>query len=184
MRTVWGARQQVPVALDFGSGDGWFTQQLMHAGIAEKVVAVDVKLWPSLITPPVLFDGRSLPFADRAFELVFAVDVLHHCPEPEQAIEEVLRCCKRYFLLKDHSYRTVLEWTILSLLDEVGNRRFRVPSPHRYQRDWSWDAVIHRLGFKREALLNPASCHVGPLGYCTNRLQFVALWRRIEETTG
>jgi SAM-dependent methyltransferase len=170
----------VRVALDFGSGDGWFTREIALAGIAEKVVPVDVKVWPGLVAPPVLFDGRSLPFQNEAFDLVFAVDVIHHCVDPRLALDELLRCSNRYFLIKDHSYQTFIGWCILSLLDELGNRRFRVPSPHHYQKDWSWDAHIASRGFTREALLSPTPCHVGPLGYCTNHLQFIALWRRVE----
>jgi SAM-dependent methyltransferase len=151
--------------------------------MAEKVVPVDVKVWPGLVARPVLFDGQSLPFQNQAFDLVLAVDVIHHCEDPRLALDELLRCSNQYFLIKDHSYQTVAGWCTLSLLDELGNRRFRVPSPHHYQRGWSWDAHIASRGFTRELLLSPAPCHAGPLGYYTNHLQFIALWRRVEIAT-
>jgi len=167
-------------ALDFGSGDGWFAHQLTKAGLVGTAVGVEVLERRTIVRAPVLFDGARLPFADRAFDLTYAVDVLHHCPVPTDALDEVLRCTARYFLIKDHSYRNVLEWSALCGLDELGNRRFGVPCLHRYQRRWEWSHHLEARGFSLDRLIHPAECHTGVLGQLTNRLQFVALWRRIE----
>ena len=180
MRRLWGSRPPAAFALDFGAGDGWFTGEMTRAGVARKIVPVDVKLWPELVVRPVIFDGRALPFASHAFDLVFAVDVIHHCPEPDRAIDELLRCSSRYFLIKDHSYRNIVDWCALCVLDEIGNRRFGVPSPHKYQEGWSWNTHMESRGFTREGFLSPAPCHAGLLGRCTNHLQFIALWRRTD----
>jgi SAM-dependent methyltransferase len=166
------------IALDYGSGDGWFSREIARSGLVRKVVSVDVLAWPGLINKPVLFDGSRLPFADETFDITYAIDVLHHCPDPRRAIEEVLRCTRQYFLVKDHTYRHVVDWLGLALMDELGNRRFGVPSPHRYQRQWNWNAHFETNGFSLEFLIYPASCHSGVLGSLTNHLQFVALWKR------
>ncbi len=165
-------------ALDYGSGDGWFASEILRLKLAETVVGADIKLWPGLVRRPVIFDGSRLPFSDGAFDLTYAVDVLHHCPDPLAALDEVLRCTGRYFLIKDHSYRNVVGWSTLCVLDEIGNRRFRVPSVYRYQEGWTWDRHLTSRGFSLERRIHPAKCHVGPLGYLTNHLQFLALWRR------
>jgi len=173
--------RQVPPAkraLDFGAGDGWFASELMRLGLARTIVGADVLIWPGTVKRPVIFDGERLPFADRAFDLTYAIDVIHHCPDPERALDEVLRCTDRHFLIKDHSYRNVLDWSSLCILDELGNRRFGVPSPYRYQQRWTWDAHLTSRGFSLVQLIHPARCHSGPLGHLTNHLQFVALWRR------
>lgn len=166
-------------ALDFGAGDGWFAGELARLGVARMVVSADVMIWPGLMNKPVMFDGQRLPFADRAFSLTYAVDVLHHCPDPERALTEVLRCTDRYFLIKDHSYRNGLEWSALCVLDELGNRRFGVPSPHHYQKRWAWDDHLKAQGFTLHSRVHPAPCHSGVLGRLTNGLQYVALWRRL-----
>ena len=165
-------------ALDFGAGDGWFAGEIARLGIARMIVSADVMVWPGLLNKPVMFDGQRLPFADRTFGLTYAVDVLHHCPDPERALAEVLRCTDAYFLIKDHSYRNTLEWSALCVLDELGNRRFGVPSPHCYQKRWTWDDHLTSQGFTLQTLVHPAPCHTGVLGYLTNSLQYVALWRR------
>jgi len=165
-------------ALDFGSGDGWFARELTKSGLVRTVVGVEVLDWQNVVKAPVLFDGARLPFFDRAFDLTYAVDVIHHCREPPETLDEVLRCTARYFLLKDHSYRNFLEWSLLCGLDELGNRRFGVPCLHQYQRRWEWSDRLEARGFTLVRLIHPAACHPGVFGHLTNHLQFVALWRR------
>lgn len=166
------------LALDFGAGDGWFAMQFVNSGLARRVVAVDVLQRSHALVVPILFDGMRLPFADATFDLTFAIDVLHHCSSPERAIAEALRCTKTWFLCKDHTYNNGIEWATLCVLDELGNRRFGVPSPHRYQARWAWDRHFERHGFVRESLIHPVPCHRSILGRYTNHLQFVSLWRR------
>lgn len=168
-------------ALDFGSGDGWFTAQARNSGVAREVVPVDVQRRRSVLVEPVLFDGVRLPFDDRAFDLAFAVDVLHHCPDPEASLGDLLRCTGRYLLLKDHTYATQSGRFALMLLDELGNRRFGVPSRYRYQQRWEWLPVIEGAGFRRLALIHPARCETRPpISWFSAPLQFVGLWERTE----
>jgi SAM-dependent methyltransferase len=166
-------------ALDFGAGDGWFARELARTAHVRRVIPADVRVWPDAITPSLQFDGVRLPFRDRAFDLVFAIDVIHHCSDPAAALGEALRCTGRYFLIKDHTYRNGVEWWALTVMDEIGNRRFGVPSRYLYQHRWSWNRLIERHGFELQAMIHPLRCHSGPLGALTNRLQFLALWRRV-----
>jgi hypothetical protein len=165
-------------ALDFGAGDGWFARQIESRGLARNVTSIDVRQWPGSVTRPIIFDGQRLPFCDRTFDLTYAIDVLHHCPQPEHMLDEVLRCTSLYLLMKDHTYKDLLGWGTLCILDEVGNRRFGVPSVYRYQRNWNWSSRIASHGFELQQLIYPATCHRGVLGFMTNHLQFVSLWRR------
>jgi SAM-dependent methyltransferase len=168
----------VTIALDFGAGDGWFANQLVRLGLAKRVIPADVLRQRHLVEPPVLFDGQRLPFGDRRFDLTYSVDVLHHCTEPEAAIGELLRCTNRYCLVKDHTYQRAMGKMTLSMLDELGNRRFGVLCPRNYQKGWSWNRYFEAEGFSREALVHPAPCHSSVLGLATNHLQFLSLWRR------
>jgi SAM-dependent methyltransferase len=167
-------------ALDFGAGDGWFARELARTGHIGRVVPIDVRAWPGAITPSLQFDGVRVPFRDRSFDLVYAIDVMHHCSDPVAALDEVLRCTGRFFLIKDHTYRNAVEWSALSAMDEIGNRRFGVPSRYRYQHRWSWNPLIERRGFELDTMIHPLRCHSGLLGALTNQLQFLALWRRVE----
>jgi len=155
--------------------------RLAHAKFTDPIVKrlapVDVVERKESLVVPQLYDGRRLPFEDRAFDLAYAVDVLHHCPDPLHAIDDMARCAKRYLLIKDHTYHTAAgRWT-LAVLDELGNRRFGIPSPYLYQQDWRWVEHLESRGWRRVAFEHPLACHTGPLAV-TNRLQWIALWER------
>ena len=165
-------------ALDFGCGDGWYTAALAREGLCREALGVDVKRRERTHVEPLLYDGITLPFSSRSFELVFSADALHHCPDPRSSLHEMARCAARWVLLKDHVYGSPAGYAALAVLDELGNRRFGIPSPHRYQRAWEWDGWLRAEGFRCRRVVHPAPCHVGPLGLATNGLQFVSLWER------
>ncbi len=174
------SRQDVyPSALDFGSGDGWFARELLASGRISAVVPVDVQRRKVELITPVLYDGQHLPFEDRAFDLVYAIDVLHHCPDPIAALREMARVTRGDLLLKDHTYHNAAQRVLLAVMDELGNRRFGVPSIYRYQERWSWLPTLEAAGFERVALLHPLPCDPRiPWRWLTPGLQFLGLWRR------
>ena len=163
--------------LDFGCGDGYFSAAIGGLPQVEQLVPVDVVARPNSFVQAQLYDGARLPFDDRSFDLSFAVDVLHHCPDPIRAIDDMARCSSRYLLIKDHTYHTAAGKWVLAILDELGNRRFGIPSPYLYQRDWQWVEHIEARGWKRVELTYPVACHTGPLAL-TNSLQWMGLWER------
>ncbi len=172
-------KSPVANALDFGSGDGWFAQSLRQSGLIGEITPVDVQPRPNALVETQLYDGKSLPFADRSFDLVYSVDVLHHCPDPVASLRNALRCSNRLLLLKDHTWRTKWGKYSLAVLDELGNRKFGIPCVYQYQRRFDWFPVIEESGFRLVRLIHPAVCHTGVLGRLTNSLQFVALWERV-----
>lgn len=164
-------------ALDFGAGDGYFASNISRILGTKSITAVDVTERKHSLIKPTLYDGKRLPFPDKSFDLVYAIDVVHHCLNPLEALNEMMRCSRRYLILKDHNYATPFgRWT-LALLDELGNRRFGIPSPYLYQKNWEWLSWIEENGFNRVKLIHPVACQTGPLGL-TNRLQFICLWER------
>ena len=165
-------------ALDFGAGDGYVATRLEREGVAREIVCIDVTRRERTFRDVTLYDGVRLPFEDRSFDLAYAIDVLHHCPDPTAGLRELCRVSRRHVLLKDHTYVTPLGWATLCALDELGNRRFGIPSVYRYQRRWAWDAVLEAEGFTLADRVHPATCEDRPWGRFTNALQFTALWTR------
>jgi SAM-dependent methyltransferase len=43
--------------------------------------------------------GGELPFAEREFDLVSAIEVLEHVPDPERTLAEMCRCAERHLLV-------------------------------------------------------------------------------------
>lgn len=85
-------------------------------------------------------DFRQLPFADRSIDLVYCWEVLHHLPEPADAVREMARVARRYvmiaepnrnnpamcaFALYDREHRWVLRYTaayLRTLVEAAGLR--------------------------------------------------------------
>lgn len=168
--------------LDFGCGDGWFASQISSSFPDAKLTAIDVKRRPSVLVDPVIYSpGESLPFPDKNFDFVYAIDVLHHCAPPLRYLEELARVARRFILIKDHTQNNALGYLALAILDELGNRRFGIPSPQHYQRGWQWTELLAERGWKIRTLIHPCKCHTGLLGAMTNHLQYLALFERIED---
>ncbi|HXR28692.1 MAG TPA: class I SAM-dependent methyltransferase [Solirubrobacteraceae bacterium] len=89
-------------SLEIGSGTGYFTLNLMRAGLIGRATCSDIspgmlqklqanaqRLGLAVQTRPA--DAERLPFADESFELVFGHAVLHHIPDLPRAFAEFER---------------------------------------------------------------------------------------------
>jgi SAM-dependent methyltransferase len=88
--------------LEIGAGTGYFTLNLLRAGVIEEAVATDVspgmlrtlersarELGESVETAAC--EATELPFGDDSFDLVFGHAVLHHLPDLDAAFREFRR---------------------------------------------------------------------------------------------
>jgi SAM-dependent methyltransferase len=91
-----------PRALEIGSGTGYFTLNMLRAGLIEEATCSDIspgmlstlkanakRLGLKVKTKPA--DAEQLPFEDASFDLVFGHAVLHHIPDLERAFAEFAR---------------------------------------------------------------------------------------------
>lgn len=181
INTVLDLAPDAKTALDFGSGDGWYSRNLTESGRFDDLKAIDVKLRDHVYFTPMLYGtDEKLPFSEAEFDLVYAVDVLHHCPSPLASLAEIARVCGKYIVIKDHTYSSWVGRFTLSVLDELGNRRFGIPSPHHYQRDREWNDALKKSGWTETFRISPALCHTGILGTLTNSLQFISLYTKTD----
>ena len=168
-------------ALDLGAGDGWYAAEMKARNLVRSVRALEVQLRPGARVDVELYDGERIPMGDRSVEIAYAFDVLHHCQNPMAVLSEMMRCTDGYLLLKDHTSRNRFDRWVLAALDEIGNRRFGVPSIHKYQRGWEWVERIEAEGFERCVLVTPVELAGFPLRVVADKLQFIGLWRRTTE---
>ncbi len=180
VREAIGALGPVATAVDVGAGEGWYARRLMDEGLIVRCTPVEVQRRTQTLVEPVLYDGVRLPFDDRSVELVYAIDVVHHAGDPLALLADMARVSARWLVLKDHTYASGLGRATLAVMDELGNRRFGIPSPGRYQHAWDWLPALEHAGFRPRTMLHPAACHTGLLGTLTNRLQFVAAFERTD----
>jgi ubiquinone/menaquinone biosynthesis C-methylase UbiE len=103
MRKALGARQG-PFArsLEIGAGTGYFTLNLLLAGVIDEAVATDISQGmldelersAARLGVPVTTarcDAGALPFEDDSFDLVFGHAILHHIPDLDAAFAEFRR---------------------------------------------------------------------------------------------
>lgn len=73
------------VKLELGSGGGFFKE------ICEDVITSDVT---DVNGVDMVIDAQSLPFEDESIDIIYAVHVLHHIPDVNKFLSEVVRVCK------------------------------------------------------------------------------------------
>lgn len=132
--------------LDVGSSNGRLISRLT-AGLADvRVVGVDVQVQPGSIIPIEWYNGTTLPFADSSFDSVVLIDVLHHADDPAALLAEAARVAKHHVLIKDHYFRTQLDWHILKWADYGGNAPHGIRLPCNYLDLPGWRGTISAAG--------------------------------------
>jgi ubiquinone/menaquinone biosynthesis C-methylase UbiE len=89
-------------ALEVGAGTGYFSLNLLQAGVIEQATATDIS--PGMLAAldenasrlglevrTAAAEAETLPFPDESFDLVFGHAVLHHVPDLEGAFSEFAR---------------------------------------------------------------------------------------------
>jgi ubiquinone/menaquinone biosynthesis C-methylase UbiE len=89
-------------ALEIGAGTGYFTLNLLQAGVVRAATCTDIS--PGMLdalqtnaarldldVETVVSDAEALPFADESFDLVLGHAVLHHLPHLDVAFAEFAR---------------------------------------------------------------------------------------------
>ena len=89
-------------ALEIGAGTGYFSLNLMQAGLIERATATDIS--PGMLATleenaerlglevqTAAAEAETLPFGDESFDLVFGHAVLHHIPDLGRAFSEFAR---------------------------------------------------------------------------------------------
>ena len=128
--------------LDFGCGDLSLSQLLHKEFPALAITSVDVVdsgVRERGITY-MLYDGKTLPFGDRVFDVAISYHVFHHTGDPRAVFAEVSRVTKKTMLIVEPCYRNRIDLFLMKIVDRLGNgwRGVTIPMPFTFQREATW----------------------------------------------
>lgn len=136
--------------LDVGSGDGLLASHVLAQRSDLKWVAIDPLARPKTHVPVQLFTGDRLPFADKEFDLVLMVDVLHHTEDPMVLLREAVRVARTGIVIKDHLREGFCAGPRLRFMDWVGNAAWGVRLPYNYWDAAQWKSAREQLHLQTE----------------------------------
>jgi len=155
--------------LDVGCGDGRLAALLRDERGLGLVEGVDVLVRDEVAIPVRSFDGRQLPWPDRTWDYVMAVDVLHHADDQRVLFREMLRVARRAVLLKDHLCENAFDRWLLLKMDGVGNDRHGVAVPGKYLSRTQWQELFDESGGTVQSFNDKVRIYPWPLSLIFGR---------------
>lgn len=133
--------------VDIGCGDGQLGALLERRVGCLHVQGFDVLARPRCHVPMRLFDGQRLPLADKTVDAALLADVLHHTHNPAALLSEAVRVARHAVIVKDHRLARPGAWSVLRLMDWVGNGPHGVAIPCNYWHERQWRTAWNALGW-------------------------------------
>lgn len=123
--------------LEIGAGNGLVAQMLSRATGADFTL-LDVVNYNTSQLPMRLYDGKHVPFEDKAFDLVMLVFVLHHNPDPRPLMREALRVARRGVLVVENDVRGAVKKPVTRVVDSLEFVRRGVPRNYFTKSSEEW----------------------------------------------
>jgi ubiquinone/menaquinone biosynthesis C-methylase UbiE len=169
--------------LDVGCGDGTIAARLVEALPGISLQGIDVLVRPDTKVLVTAFDGQTVPFPDKSFDVVMFVDVLHHTDNPTVLLREAVRVARRAVVIKDHLLEGLLAGPTLRFMDYVGNARHGVVLPYNYWPRKRWEQAFHELNLNIEEWWDDLGLYPWPVNMLFGRsLHFIARLRPRQST--
>jgi ubiquinone/menaquinone biosynthesis C-methylase UbiE len=132
--------------LDIGCNDGYLANLLIKKNQTLHIIGADVQITHQGYIPSVIYDGKNLPFPDASYDVVMAVDVLHHTEDIMVVLREMSRVSKYNVLIKDHVWDgNRITWMILSFFDWCTNAPYGIRCAYNYPTFDQWQRYFNAL---------------------------------------
>jgi len=155
----------VKTVLDVGAGTGEMAIALQQHRSNLALSGVDVLVRPNTLIPVQAYDGYHLPLANKSIDAVMLIDVLHHCDDPLQVLQECLRVAGEGVLIKDHVANSRLQHLVLAFMDWIGNRAHHVALPNNYWSSQQWQDALHHSGAEVTSKVDDLPLYPVPLSW-------------------
>lgn len=148
--------------LDVGSGSGRFGRAIQER-LGITVTGVDVCEYSDPSIPVHIYDGVTLPFADKAFDVVFLAFVAHHIEDQGTALREARRVAKdkvivfedtfffpweRLFICWNDFQTNVLQGFIKYFKGYLAGNPAHMPMPLNFRSPAGWKTFFESLNFR------------------------------------
>lgn len=161
--------------LDVGCGDGAIDALIQNQRPDVSIEGIDVFVRPSALIPVRLFDGTTIPYAARSFDIVMFVDALHHTIDPLVLLREGVRVGK-IIVIKDHFREGFLAGFTLRLMDWVGNAHHGAIPPCSYWTESQWTGAFRSLGLEVREFIASLGLYPSAVAWLLERrLHFIAV---------
>lgn len=164
--------------LDLGCGDGQLALAVSKLRPDLEIEGIDYVVRSKTLIPVRAYDGKRLPYADKSFDFVTIVDVLHHTSDPAALLAEAERVARHGVVVKDHLREGFLGHFTLSVMDWLGNVGDGVPVPFNFLDRSEWMAAFQQARLDVTSMVEKLGIYVPPISWlCERNLHFVALTR-------
>jgi ubiquinone/menaquinone biosynthesis C-methylase UbiE len=132
-------------ALDIGCGIG-YALDVVERDFGCTAYGCDVVEPPIKIDRFARFDGRALPYRDKAFDVAFLIFVLHHADDPGVLLREASRVTKRAVIVVEDTPNNPIERRWGSMHVHSFKTRHSIPWHGRVRDDHEWRQVFQFMG--------------------------------------
>jgi len=107
--------------LDVGCGDGSVAKLIMDSNPSLNIAGIEIQSSLPAKIPRKLYNGKEIPYPDNHFDIVIALDVLHHIDDIPSLLAEMERVSKKYLIIKDHMTYSIFSQWLISFTDYFSN---------------------------------------------------------------
>ena len=164
--------------LDVGCGSGEIAREIIASKKNLTLNGIDLLVRPDCAIPVRPYDGVSFPAADKSYDYVTIVDVLHHTPDPMVILREARRVARKGIIIKDHNCNSQLRRRIMTVTDTLGNWQFGVALLFNFWPTARWQEAWGELGLTLESYTTEVGLYPGIRGWIFAKdMDFIALLR-------
>lgn len=138
--------------LDIGVGSGLALRYLMQQHPDLDFTGVDIRdlRLSDVCVPLQVYNGYTLPFKSKRFDVSLLFYVLHHCQNPERVLDEAIRVTRQKLLIIEEFNLPGADDVSLEVTERLSHRALGLPSDMPYQ---LFDRAEFETMIKRRSLI-------------------------------